>query len=284
MIPQIVGEEFENVWIDGEDSDEYHADHTAVGSSKLRQILKSPAAFLAKPPESQADHFNFGSMFHMALLEPEKFYKTYIILPDFGDLRSPKNRKERDDWKAVLPPGTETYSEDEFRRMEGMLTSVTKHRDASILLKTGMAEVSGYYRDPETGIKCKIKPDFLNLDLMAMIDVKTTQDCSAEEFAKTIWKYRYDIQMAMYCDGVQHLTKRPVHFPIFMVVEKNYPLYNCDGDSNGPGIPILTTGMDGYRNCLKVLHECLTTNKWPNYQKSIQNIYLPQWVLKGNKT
>lgn len=271
--------QFEGTWNEDQSSEAYHADKTAVSSSALRKILKSPATFYSYVVEAmheESDSLRFGSAFHMALLEPKKFFASYVKQPSFGDLRSAKNREARDEWKKAQLPSAVILSEENYIRLEGMLNSVLKHRDACALLKHGKAEISGYYADPETSIKCKIKPDFINFDLMTLLDVKTTQDCSSDAFSKSIWSYRYDFQLAMYAEGIRLITGRNVNYSIYLAIEKEPPfevaLYVADQK-------LMQKGLQDYRRALDLLSDCLHKNRWSSYQDSLETIQLPAWAL-----
>lgn len=276
---EIVSETFTPHWVVDLSNEAYHGDKTAVSSTALRKILKSPASFYSSwnsPPEPMSDAMRLGSIFHMALLEPELFQKLYVLQPNFGDLRSPLTRKKRDEWRSELLPGAVTLTEDEYARIQGMIESVLRRPDICRLLKDSSPEISGFFRDPDTGIKCKIRPDLFSEDYMALIDVKTTLDCTAESFSKSIFKYRYDIQAKMYCEGIHLITGQPVKYPIYLAVESKPPyecaLYLADD-------PMLLKAEASYRYCLNRLYECLTNNNWPSYQDSIQPISLPSWAL-----
>src|SRR4051812_4960413 len=83
----------------------YHADKTAVSSTSLRRILKSQRSFFigqtAIPEETNA--LRFGSAIHTAILEPEIFKKTYVIMPKFNGEGS---MKKKADWRLSLEPGS----------------------------------------------------------------------------------------------------------------------------------------------------------------------------------
>lgn len=279
MLPQIV-ELFEAHWLENQESDAYHSDLTAVSSTGLRKMLKSPKAFYAYCHEPKAEptrDMRIGHLIHMVLLEPWKFNERCVVDKGFGDLRSATHRKAREEWKNTLALDATIVSQDEYDDLRRIVDSVHSHRDACKLLRNGKPEMSGFYRDETTGIKCKIKPDYLNTQLMALIDVKSTKDCSMAEFQKSIWNYRYDFQLGMYIDGIRNITKKDVNYAIFLVIEKQAPfevaLYVADTVA-------LTKGYESYRAALDSLHACLTTNQWSRYQESLQTISLPPWAVE----
>jgi hypothetical protein len=282
VLPHIVGEEFTPHWTLDLSNEEYHRDKSALSSSSLKKLLKSPKSFYSYATGEQefkeTDAMRLGTLFHMALLEPELFKKKYVLMPDFGDMRSPKNRQTRDEWKANQAPDAVILSEEEKTDIIGMINSVARHRDAARMLKNGQSEISGFFRDPTTGMKCKIRPDFFLEKDMALMDVKTTEDCSLEAFSRTLWSYRYDVQMAMYCEGIRMITGKAVVHPMYLVIERKPPyecaVYRCDEG-------LIARGMTDYLGCLDLLKNCLDTNKWPGYQSQIQDIALPRWAFSN---
>src|SRR4051812_44964464 len=69
-------------------NDQYHADKTAIGSSALKHMLKSPARFYSrhflgvKDKDEPSKQMQLGTMIHTALLEPERFTKNFVIMPE----------------------------------------------------------------------------------------------------------------------------------------------------------------------------------------------------------
>lgn len=279
MLPEFAPSDFKALFVDDLSNEAYHKDKSCVSSTALKTILKSPATFYAKwtdrDPFTQTDAMRFGSLVHMAVLEPHKFFATHIRIPDFGDQRTTKNRAAKEDYLSSLKPGTMVVTESDYIKLEGIVNSVLSNVEASNLLKHGKAESSGFYRDPVTSIKCRIRPDFFNEELMALVDLKTTVSCEKAEFEKSIWNYRYDFQMAMYCEAIRNITGRDVNYAIFLAIEKTPPyevaLYVADQKVRDHGT------LDYYR-ALQTLQACLLSNKWYPYQRGLQEISLPPWI------
>lgn len=281
--------DFKPHWKEGLSNDEYHADRGTVSSSGLRRILKSPRSFRAAidgPPDEPTDAMKFGTLVHQVVLEGPEFLKRYVVAPtefvgltkDGRESTSSKEAKEKKAaWYAEqVLAGSIIVTQQEFDDVRGMLDSVVGHPDAFALLKNGVTEVSGYYADPETGILCRIRPDFLSTDLMALVDLKTTTDCSEREFARSIWTWRYDIQIAMYGDGVEQIEGRKIEHHAFIAVEKRKPyecaVYHADQ-------ALLEKGLEDYRRGLRILRKCIDSGQWPGYQQRIGTIGLPSWAL-----
>lgn len=261
----------------------YHADKTRVGSSSLRKILKSPRSFydefFLQQAREETPEMRFGSYFHVAFLEPKKFKETFIIQPDFGDLRIKINKEKKQEWERSLKPNQALISQEDHDCIQRMLESAWLNKDVKNLIefesRHATSEVSILYTDIETRIRCKARPDFFRSDIGLLLDLKTTRDCRKEEFSKSIWFNRYDFQMAMYAEATEILTnKKP--YCLFLAIEKTPPyeiaLYECE-----PGI--IDRGSRDYHAALRELQACIQMKTWHGVQQhGIETIGLPRWI------
>ena len=278
-MPDVVPDTFISCWDDTLTNEEYHSDRSAVSSSSLKLVIeKSPKTFLlshnGKLKSENKAHFRIGTAVHMAILEPALFQKSFVMQPEFSGTGS---RAAKAEWIESQLPGAVILKEDEYNDLQEIINSVLSHQDACNILKNGKTEQTGYYRDPDTGIKCRIRPDFVHFGHLAMVDVKTTTDVRASEFMKSIWNYRYDFQLAMYSEGFQIISGKKIQYPLILAVEKKQPfecaLYLADEK-------MMEKGLNDYRISLQRLKQCIDENMFDSYQKKIQPIGLPAWALK----
>lgn len=272
---------FEPYWKEGLPAEEYHADLASVSSSALRRILKSPRTFkaLRDKPEKPTDAMAFGTLVHGFVLEGPEYLKRYVVMPNFtkthGHPNSNIHKAAKGEW-LLENAGRLIVEQDELDDIHGMLEAIIEHEDAFALLKNGVTEISGYYRDPETGIFCRIRPDFLGIDTSVIVDLKTTTSVEEVPFSNAIWKFRFDFQISMYGEGAQIISGKKLDHHAFIAVEKERPyevaVYHADP-------AMLEKGSSDYHAALRKLKGCLDTNKWPGYQKGIQNIGLPLRAL-----
>lgn len=277
LLPQI-DPTFKPHWVEGLSNEEYHSDKSCHSSSGNRIILDSPRAFFAyqtKETEEQEEksYFKLGTAVHMALLEQDLFKKFFVVSPKFSGEGMYKSKEA---WMSTLPPGALVLSKKEYEKLLRMVDSVLAHSDACLLLKHGFAEISGYYPDPITGIKCRFRPDKFNPIHMANIDIKTTRGKIDERsFANSIYSWKYHAQMAMYCDGIKAVTGKKVDFPAFLCIQSIAPfecaLYIADDK-------MMSVGHQEYKRGLSILNECIKSNIWPGFQPKMQDISLPKWV------
>ena len=275
----LIQTDFSSHWREDETAEQYHLNRSAVNSSSLKKILKSPNSFRAEFTRQferkETPAMKFGTLVHTAILEGKDFKERYAVMPDFGDQRTKINKQAKTEWLAENE-GKLHCTQRELDATLYMIESVLAHRDADKLLKHGKTEVSGYFRDPDTGIIQKIRPDFISFNLNAEVDIKTTVDCSREAFTRSIWNYRYDFQRVMYREGIKHITGKEVNFSAFIAIEKEPP-YECAVYIADEGF--MDRAYQDYRKALELLHDSIIKNEWHPYQQRLENISLPTWAF-----
>lgn len=169
-------------------------------------------------------------------------------------------------------------SSDEWDQLHAMRDAVMSHPKAAALLsKKGKAEQSVYWRDAVTGVLCRCRPDYLTDDDF-VIDLKSTEDASPQEFAKSVASWRYHVQHPFYADGLTAVRRPPKAF-VFIACEKKAPyavgVYVLDAAA-------VELGRMQYSRELAVYAECLKTNHWPAYSDRIEELVLPGWYLNSH--
>lgn len=259
----------------------YHAKELGVVSNSILKILreKSPAHYLAyirdESPETKSPALRFGHLYHLAILEPDRFARCAITMPDFGAMQSSTNRAKRDTWIAGLPQGTEVVTEDELEQIAAMRAALLKHPVAAGIIKQGQAEVTMRWIDERTGLQCKARADW-HRPRKFFMDLKTCEDASPAGFVKAIATYGYHVQHAHYCDGARALGE-PVENYLILAQEKVAPfavaVYHIDAAAEARGFELRERGMD-------LMRTCLDADRWPGYGDGITELSLPPWSLK----
>ena len=265
---------------------QYHATD-AVSASLLKQIAKSPAharAYLQQQQEPTAAML-FGTAFHMAVLESERFESEYVVLPDDApkkptklQLNAKKPSKETVEninwWKEfnLLHQGATIISDEDYTAITAMAEAIGDHPAASKLVRgDGQTEVSMFWEDEDTGLQCKCRPDIWIAQGRGsvIVDIKTTEDASPEGFARSIQSYGYGIQAAHYLAG------SGADAFIFVAVEKKEPyavaVYQLDALS-------LEISEMKRRDMLQLWASCRESDSFPAYSDECQLISLPGWV------
>ena len=248
-------------------AEQYHADRAHVSKSWLDRLQQSPAHLRyyldnAKP-ETKA--LRIGRIVHCAVLEPDIFARDFVFMPKF-DRRTTAGNAGAKEFEAANV-GRLTVSEPELIMARGIREAIMRHKGARALLeRAGQAEQSAFWRNPDTGVDCKCRPDYMH-DFI--VDLKTTEDASPAAFAKSIANFRYHVQAAQYTEG----TERERF--IIVACEKTPPygvaVYVLDDVD-------IAKGAEKRRRELDLYAECKATNSWPCYPETIQPITLPAWA------
>gem|GEM_PF-5707225 len=259
---------------------EYHSKKEFISSSACKMILnKSPYYFLQHwcglIEQEEKDYFNFGRALHMALLMPKEFNDRYVVKPDFGRSKADQALKAKfykDNEDAVI------ISDKEKEQITFMIESVLDHRIASEMLKEGVAEVSIFFKEEETNVLCRARPDFIRQDpktkSIDIIDVKTTIDAGKSRFSGDIYRYGYHTQLAFYKEAVEKSYGAQVDSVSILAIEKKFPydafLYTLDDED-------LEEGKKYYKHALRTYVNSRVKDKWPRAQHLAEMIRMPNW-------
>lgn len=248
----------------------------ALSSSVLKQLAISPAHcdHYEKNGIKRTDAMLAGSALHCLVLEELHFEDRYALAPEGIDRRTKAGKAayaeftERSIGKDILTP-------EQFYMVDMCEQSIRNNKEADYYLAFGEPEVSMFWTDPLTNIKCKGRVDKLS-SVNAMIDVKTTKDASPHAFSREIYSRGYHRQAAWYMDGYEECTGQRMKEFVFIVVEKTAPfvceVYILDEES-------LMEGSRQNRDLIRKYQECKHTGKWPGYNNGASTISIPDWVF-----
>ena len=260
------------------DNANYHA-LSDLGSSGLKQLAKSPAHYYGayldtnRPKLESTAAQKAGTLAHCAILEPNKLNERYVMKPENHDGRT----KEGKSWCAKMV-GFEIVSSDQLLTAKRQSAALRQIPKIAALLSRGRPEVSAFWIDSETGVRCKCRPDLVapDGDGVILVDIKTCQDASPEGFAKAVAKYSYHLQAAHYSAGYAAASGERVKAFVFACVESDYPhaaaAYQLDDVS-------MQEGADLRDGLLELFADCKRSGVWPGYPQDIQPLSLPSWAL-----
>lgn len=244
-----------------------------VSNSALNQLARSPMhyrAWLDSEEEEPTPARAFGKAFHCALLEPKVFAVTYAVAADFGDCRFKEAKATKAAWIAANA-GRSALSAKDGQRIDGMIASIMKHTAASRLIAEGQSEVTLRWTDANTGLACKARADYWVKSKRFVVDAKSTDDASPKEFARSVYKWGYQRQDALYRAGFDACGETIEHFAL-LAVEKEAPfacaIYVLDADA-------VAKGYAAVRRDIEMMSECLTSDSWPGYSAGVETLSLP---------
>lgn len=247
---------------------EYHSKTKYISKSLLDLVHKSPAhyiSYLEGEKQEPTPAMIFGSLVHSVVFAQN----NYAVLPANIDRRT-KEGKAIFDLFMHANKGTELIvTQEQYDHALNIKNAVYSHEKAALLLQQGQAEMSVFGKIEDFDAKCRV--DFLNTKHNVIVDLKTTNSAAPDEFAKSVWNYRYHVQAAFYLD----LTKAERFF--FIAVDKEKPfnveLYELDNEA-------IEKGRIEYKKDIETLKKCLDTGNWHGYteDKKIHIISLPNWA------
>ena len=238
-----------------------HKDYLAidrVSNSYLTKLAQVPAC--TKVPTVETAAMTFGTAFHTYVLEQNQFADKVEIMPKI-DKRTKDGKAAYAEFIASAE-GKTVIGIDDFVTIRNMKEAIQRHPRASLLLSEGIAESSIFWTDPETGIECKARPDFLTPSGV-VVDLKKTRGAAPHSFLQSVLNFRYFLQAAFYLDGINQIDEIEYNRFAFIAAEADPPyrveVYELD----------LEFIDHGYRECrrlLKLEAECREAEFYPHYQ------------------
>lgn len=257
---------------------EYRKD-PAYSRSDLFGLKRSPKHFkyALDHPQQETSALIFGTAFHSFVLEPENFAEDYYVITKKIDRRTKEGKSL---WAEIESSGKIPIPGEDVQAFGEMRENILSVKAAAVLLK-GEKERSYFWTDKLTGVKLKCRPD-CRTDLKTtsvIVDLKTTENASTDKFIRSCVNYGYDLQAAMYKQGVETIEGKPHKF-VFIAVEKSPP-YACNIIEMDESF--IKKGETDLRSYLYTLKDCLETNNFYGYNGASGNLNvmgLPAWLAK----
>lgn len=254
---------------------EYRA-RPEISASGLKILAtKTPRHFqhdYLEKKRKQTKTLEFGKAAHMALLEPERFARTYVVAPECD-----KRTKEG---KALYAAFVEQHADakhiehDDMQTILAMKEAIANKQAAQAVIATGHAEVTMIAEID--GVPVRGRADWITLQTPLITDVKTAQDASPQGFERDAYKYGYHIQAWVYRTLYHAITGKWVPF-VFLVTESAAPhcvaVYHASDE-------MLALGELQGRAALRVWKQCQESNNYPAYHETIQPLGIPAYAMK----
>lgn len=253
----------------------------AVNSSFLWRLSRqSPrhAQYEREHPSDPTPAQQFGTLAHLAILEPNRFKDEVITLPSDAPRRpSERQRNARNPSESSIESINFWDEWEEKSRGKLVATSDTmtelleieravRVQICSGLVTGGESEICLVWIDRDTGVKCKGRLDYLISGWdTEILDLKTTEDASFIAFQNDIYRYGYYQQSAFYLDGFEAITGvRPRAF-VWLAVEKEAPYIAKAWETESDSYDVVLPGQAKYSEALEIYARCLETGEWPAY-------------------
>lgn len=268
---------------DGIPEADYHADpcpEPSLNSSIARILLdQSPqhaATFhprLGGQRRDDKEEFDFGKAYHALVLEKRT---DSVVVIEADNFRTKAAQQERDaaygeskvpllakKWKAV---------QDTARTIR---ESLDARPDADDYKMAGAAvEQTLVWREGDVWLRARL--DVVREDIDLIWDLKSAKSAEPEAFARSVFKYGYDVQDAFYRRGMRAITGREFEFR-FVVAESGRPhavgVFDLDPEARA----IADRKVE---RAIRIWGECLRAGRWPGYPPHVATVSAPAWVLQ----
>jgi hypothetical protein len=263
----------------GIELDHYHGNlciDPSTSSSALRKLyMQSPAHYYDESylnPNRQIDDEEKmdrewkalgNAAHHLFIGAPGEFRENFVIRPDVApDGRAwNMNNKGCKRWvadahrngKVVLSPG-------QIETIKRMAENLARHPVTAGGVLDGLIERSLVWRDAETGLWCKARPDVLLPESAEVTDIKTTRSVLLPDLTRSAAELGYHQQGALVADGMKAIFG--IEMTGFILVWLEKPRPNCvrvtsvDADD-------LARGRMQNRVALRTLANCIEHDHWP---------------------
>lgn len=267
----------------------YHADRGSLSSSGARALLapSCPEIFYhqrQQPPEPKPQ-YDFGHVAHkfvlgegseIAELDPA----IHGLNKDGSPSKAPTNTAM---WQEAVQEARERGQIPmhiaEVAKAKAMAAKVREHPLAAALLADGTPELSGYWHDPETGVRLRFRPDWLpnpGRGRLIVVDYKTATSAHPGHFAKAAADYGYHQQVPWYLDGLAACDISNDAAFVFIVQSKSPPYPVSVIELKPDDIEL---GRRRNRKAIDLYAQCVAADHWPDYGQGVHSVSLPSYAV-----
>lgn len=258
--------------------DQYHLQLTespSISSSSLRTIFNdSPAHYFdtsylnprrAEKPESEA--FRFGRACHHLLLGEADFGRHFVVRPE--KINDPKegvvkwngNRLVCIEWLAhCRDQGLTVLTPAEIEAIRGMAAGLAAEPLVQQGILSGLIEHSFVWKDEETGVWLKWRPDAIPTDALDFADLKSAADISDDGIETAIGRDCLNMQGALGAMACRAVLGAEMTSFTLVFAEKTRP--HCVRVKTLKPVD-LELGERQVRSAIRAFARCLDRGRWP---------------------
>lgn len=273
----------------------YHSrdvcDGVSISSSGLRTLFsESPAHYWVNSvynkerieKETSREMIVGRAAHHLMMGEPyfaEVFRKAPDEVPDQKGVLVPWSLRtnyakawmdaRRQEGRIVIFPN-------EVEQLKGMAEALGAHPMVKAGAFDGYIERSGFWRDKETGVWLKVRPDVIPSDSGDFVDLKTTTSVQWTDLQSTIATFGYLQQFALMREVFRNLGL-PVASATLIFVERKPP--HCVRIVSLRPVD-LDRGERLNRRALRAFVRCFKGKRWPGPggdRRDAEEIFMPDW-------
>jgi hypothetical protein len=242
----------------------------ALSFSALKAFLQSPKHFFRYKTDTDKDTKSMkeGTMFHMAVLEPDKFKDTYWVLDDAEKCKSiggskPRGTKIYKLWLEDMiakNEGKEMISKDEYDLYLKMGEYLNECSATSWIMK-GLIHKEKDFEFDHDNFKIRGKIDGEGEDYL--MDLKKVADASYNKVKWTIRDMRYDMQAAIY----SYAARKKKYYLVFIDKAINVTVVKVSEDT-------LQTGFTAFESSLSEFQRCIEEDAFYSSYEFFNNGYI----------
>lgn len=273
-------------------SEVYHSIE-GLSNSGLKMLLDCPARYYFKYLSGEYEakekpSFKIGKACHTYILEGQEAFKnTYWHNPysDYTKKEIVRILQEKFGYDCTIEKylladlmemllvseGIEAkeihLTKNELNQVIGTARAIKSNKHAlAAFSQKGESELSIFWKDKDTGVLLKCRPDYLPYDCKLVPDYKTASSVNPNTFYGDFIKFGYHVQTAMYKEGIKAVTGIDVESFFFVAQEKEPPYIT---QVYLPDEAIITYGFKAVRKAIETYLECLEKGFWDTYTSHI---------------
>lgn len=218
----------------------------------------------------------FGSAVHSIVLESGAEIETVDAKSWLGKTAQAERIEIRASGRIALLPH-------EFQAAHAIAARIRRHPVASALFdpERGIPERSLFWRDEESGVMLRARPDWLPEPVagerLIVPDLKTTGAVDPESIARTMAKFNYGMQGEFYERGIRALGIARDVVVLFVFVMRAAPYL-----IQVVGVPEVDRSIAAAKNrrAIEVFAQCSKSGIWPGFEMGHDVAYIdvPGWA------
>ncbi|WP_295442594.1 PD-(D/E)XK nuclease-like domain-containing protein [uncultured Thiodictyon sp.] len=278
----------------------------AANYSSLKVLLDRSPAHVKGLVRKETAALSIGHLAHTMILEGHAVAERFNVQPKIERPTTNQGKAQLVAWlaevTATAPPasdekaegkrldaqlaalrlvleerGITVVSQADFTAAQTMRDKLMGHRKIGPLIEGATREVTFIAEHRRSGVLVKARLDLVNetAGTPIVLDLKTTQNASWGEFTRSIGKYQYHLQAALYRWAYAEVMGR---WPAWCwVCVESEPPYECAWYE--PERKVIEAGEARMEAALNLWADCEQAGRWPGYAEDLQSISLPSYSL-----
>jgi len=247
----------------------------AMDKTALWEMRKSPAHFhwCQEHPKAPTAAMEKGTLLDTALFDGwAKIAEIVAVRPEGnGNLKIVKEFMAEAEMTGKI-----VVTQADLETLKWRVRNIWDHREAAEILSRCAFQVSFVWDDPDTGVRCKGRADLALKGGPEADDLKHAHNAEPGSFRRDVAKYGYQVQAAMYLDGLSCATGH-TYDTFRFVLGEDVPPYCANVLPLGSAS--IAAGRASYSRWLYEYKRCVETGLWPGYDYHQEPIDMPLWAL-----